>query len=392
MAVQWHTIANRYVAEFGAEPIFVRAPGRINLIGEHTDYNDGFVMPAAVNQSILFAIGPSSNDDECTLISLDYDSVYKFRLSDLKRVSGNTWQNYILGVIVEIQKTGRKLSGFNFVFGGDIPKGAGMSSSAALECGCCFALSELNHLQMNTLEMIKLSQMAEHNYVGVKCGIMDQFASMMGKRGSALLLDCKSMEFNYVPVPQEDFSIVLCNSNVEHNLANSEYNVRRSQCEEGLALIQAEFNEIKSLRDATHGQLIKVKYKMDPTIYSRCKYVIDENKRVHDFADALDNGDLDKMRNILRQAQHGMKLEYEITCPEIDFMADFANSYTGVIGSRMMGGGFGGCTINLVHKNVIAEFINDVQASYYDRFKIAATPIRIELENGVSLISKEIIG
>lgn len=388
MADRQSTVIKRFKDEFGSDPIVVRAPGRINLIGEHTDYNEGFVMPAAVGQSIWFAIDRSASADRCTLISLDYNSVYHFRLSELKPLPGGTWHNYLLGVISEIQKTGRKVSGFNLVFSGDIPRGAGMSSSAALECGGCFALNELFDLQMTSIEMIKISQMAEHNYVGVKCGIMDQFASMMGKEGAALLLDCRSLDFNYVPVLQEAYSIVLCNSNVEHNLANSEYNIRRLQCEEGLKKLQFRFEWIKSLRDAKLSHLGEIKSEMDPTIYQRCKYVVEENQRVIAFADALGKNNLTDIGNILRRAQQGMKDEYEITCPEIDFLADFANSYEGVMGSRMMGGGFGGCTINFVRKDVVTQFINDVGEAYFNRFNLTASPILIELKDGVSRVNK----
>lgn len=387
MSTELISVAKRFITEFHSEPLLVRAPGRINLIGEHTDYNHGFALPAAIAHSIFFAIGKSENADHCTLVSIDFSESYTFKLSEIDWMPGNPWQNYVLGVVTEIQKSGKKVAGFNLVFGGNIPRGAGMSSSAALECGTCFALNELFGLQLEKLEMIKMSQLAEHNYVGVKCGIMDQLSSMMGKRGSALLLDCQTNDFDYVPVSLGEYSILLCNSNVEHTLVNSEYNVRRSQCEEGVSILQSRYSEIQSLREVTKAQLENVRELMDDTIYRRCKYVIDENTRVRDFVDALKQKEFSRIGNLLKDAQRGMRFEYEITCPEIDFMADFANNKTGVLGSRMMGGGFGGCTLNLIKKYEISQFVDNLNESYYHQFGIEVSPITIGIEEGVRLVN-----
>ena len=376
-----------YVHYFGVKPeIQVRAPGRINLIGEHTDYNNGFVLPAAVSQSIYFAIGKSKNPERGSLISLDYNQTFDFDIADLPKLPDHSWQNYILGVAAEIVKSGRKLEGFNIVFGGDIPQGSGMSSSAALECGTCFGLNELFALNIPKLEMVKMSQMAEHHHVGVQCGIMDQFASMMGKAGQAFRLDCQSLEFDYFPIDLKDYSLVLCNSNVEHNLATSEYNVRRQQCTEGVRILQKGYPEVESLRDATLTQLDAVKAAMPEVIYRRCKYIIEENQRVMAFSKALGAYDFSKAGDILKQAQEGMRNDYEITCPEIDFMADFANARQDVAGARMMGGGFGGCTLNLLRKGAEEAFIEQLNDAYKKNFQKETTPIAIRIAEGVSSI------
>lgn len=373
---------------FDNKPEFkIRAPGRINLIGEHTDYNNGFVLPAAVSQSIYFAIGKSADPMVCTLISLDFNKKFQFKLDEMSPIEGGAWQNYIMGVVSEIQKTGKKIHGFNLVFAGNVPQGSGMSSSAALECGTCFALNELFVLNFTKLEMVKMSQKAEHNYAGVKCGIMDQFASMMGQSDQAMLLDCRSLEYSYFPIKLEDYSLLLCNSNVTHSLASSQYNVRRAQCEEGVAILQKNFLDIASLRDANMNQLNSVKNQMEELVYLRCKYIIEENIRVQIFTEALIENDLKKAGEVLKRAQHAMCHEYEITCPEIDFMADYANRHPDVLGARMMGGGFGGCTLNLIKSGMEDALIKQLNQAYSDRFSLEITPIKVEIAEGVSLIN-----
>ncbi|WP_258103308.1 galactokinase [Marinoscillum sp. MHG1-6] len=375
-------VKEAFQEHFGQEPVLFNSPGRINLIGEHTDYNAGFVLPASVGQGIYFAVSPSGSDTGCSLVSLDFDERYDFDLSELKPLSQNSWQNYILGVVAEIQKAGKRVQGFNMVFSGDVPRGSGMSSSAALECGTCYALNTIFSLGFERVDMVKMSQLAEHNYAGVKCGIMDQFASMMGKADQVLLLDCQSLDYQYYPLQLEDYSLLLCNSNVSHNLASSEYNVRREQCESGVAVLQTKYPEIAFLRDASLEQLEEVKGDMDEVVYRRCKYVIEENERVISFTQALSNGDLTGAGNLLKVAQEGMRYEYEVTCPEIDFMADFANSRTDVLGARMMGGGFGGCTLNLIKKGSEDQFVEELSEAYQQKFNMQMTPIQVQLEDG----------
>ncbi|MEQ9297824.1 MAG: galactokinase [Cyclobacteriaceae bacterium] len=377
-------VAEQFYKAFDAAPaLLVRAPGRINLIGEHTDYNEGFVLPAAVAQSIYFAIGKSENQERCSLIALDFDERYDFNLRELAPLPADSWQNYILGVVAEIQQSGRTLEGFNLVFAGDVPRGSGMSSSAALECGTCFGLNELFDLGIPKVEMVKLSQMAEHGYAGVKCGIMDQFASMMGQQDQALLLDCRSLEYSYFPIGLRDHKLILFNSNVTHSLASSEYNVRREQCEEGVSMLQQSFPEITSLRDATLKSLLAVKSKMDDLIFIRCKYVIEENERVDSFSRALSSNDLVKAGQILNQAHHAMRYEYEITCPEIDFIADYVTNRDEVLGARMVGGGFGGCVLTLIRNGTQDLLSEELNTAYKKKFDKSIKPIEVEISDGV---------
>jgi len=336
-------VEQEYIRKFEGQPILVKAPGRINLIGEHTDYNLGFVFPAAVAQSIYFAIGVSDKP-HCTAISLDQKERFNFRLEEVRPLNERSWKNYILGVVGEMQKAGNEVGNFNVVFAGDIPIGSGMSSSAALECGLGFGLNELFDLGISRVELAHIGQAAEHNFVGVKCGIMDQFASLMGKKDQAFILDCRSLDYEYFPLALDRYELLLINSNVQHSLADSEYNVRRQQCEEGVGIINKKYPKVLSLRDVKSHVLEEHKRLLDPVVYSRCRYILEENSRVKAMGEALKKSDFIAVGNILKDGQIGMKEDYEITCPEIDFLADFANDHPAVLGARMMGGGFGGCT------------------------------------------------
>lgn len=379
-------VKESFSALYGEAQIYVKAPGRINLIGEHTDYNEGFVMPAAVDQSICFAVRRSDNPSLCRITSLDEGETFESPIDEIKPMKKGAWQNYILGVIDEIRKTGRQINGFDMVFSGNIPQGAGMSSSAALECGTCFALNSLCELKLTNLEMIKISQRAEHHYAGVKCGIMDQFASMMGQAGQAILLDCRSLTYLYSPVSLNNYSLVLLNSNISHSLANSAYNRRHEECEEGTHELQKYFSEIDSLRDATMVHLEKAKANISDVVYRRCKYVIEENDRVTQFHAALTGNKSEVIGNLLKSAQLAMEREYEITCPEIDFLAGLANKTPGVLGARMMGGGFGGCTLNFVETKKAEKIVSSIREKYLEQFDLEVTVIPIRLSDGVGVI------
>lgn len=381
-------VLDTFQSAFKSEPLLVKAPGRINLIGEHTDYNNGFVLPAAVDQSIYLAIAKSGDADQCSLISLDMDERYDFKISEISPLPANSWQNYLVGVVAQVVGSGHQLQGFNVVFSGDVPRGSGMSSSAALECGTCFGLNELFDLKISKVDMVKLSQKAEHTYAGVMCGIMDQFASMMGQENHALLLDCQTLEYRLFPIVLEEYTLMLCNSNVQHNLASSEYNVRRKQCDEGVAILQKKYSDIASLRDITMEMLASCQSDLDEVVYKRCEYVVKENARVLEMTKMMESGDLSGLGEILTIAEEGMRHEYEITCPEIDFMADFANSREDVLGARMMGGGFGGCTINLVKKGCEDEFVKELGAAYQVKFQKEITPIQVKIADGVKLINQ----
>ncbi len=382
------SVDQAYQEIYGVSPkLTVRAPGRINLIGEHTDYNGGFVFPAAVGHEIQFAIGKSGSKEQCSLYALDLKARFDFNLSGMAPLPPNSWENYLVGVVSEIQATGRTVQGFNLVFTGNIPRGAGMSSSAAVECGTCFGLSELFELNIPKVEMAQIAQLAEHHYAGVMCGIMDQFSSVLGKADHAFRLDCESLDYDYFPLKLQDYSLVLCNSNVTHNLADSGYNERRQQCEEGVNILQQHIPGLTSLRHANLEQLHTLQSEFSEIVFRRCKYVLEENARVNAFAKALERGDIRHAGALMKQSQRGMQFEYEITCPEIDFMAEFANARPETIGARMTGGGFGGCTINLVEKGTEEKFITDLNQAYRDKFDQSITPIPINISEGVSRLS-----
>ncbi|MFT6856595.1 MAG: galactokinase [Cyclobacteriaceae bacterium] len=378
-------VKNTFFSKFGDEPILIKAPGRINLIGEHTDYNNGFVLPAATDQAIYLAVAKSKTN-ESTIVALDLEESYSFDIKDFGISKDHLWANYILGVIAEIHKGDYTLGNFNMVFSGDVPRGSGMSSSAALECGTCFSLNELFQLNMAKVDMVKMSQKAEHNYVGVMCGIMDQFASMMGKQDQAIMLDCKTLDFKYFPIKLENYIIVLCNSNVSHSLADSEYNTRRIQCEEGVTALRKAYIGVESLRDVTLQQLKEQQNNLTEVVFNRCKYIIEENMRVLSMTKAMENEQFDQVGDLLKTAHHAMQFEYEITCPEIDFIADFANKRDDVLGARMMGGGFGGCTINFVNIGSEDQFISELNEAYKATFSREITPIKVIISNGVSIV------
>ncbi len=378
-------LKQQFKSLYNNQPILVKAPGRINLIGEHTDYNEGFVLPAAVDHAIYFAVA-QNHSSYCKITSIDFNETFEFKIEELGTVKHDSWKSYIYGVVAELMALGKEVAGFDMAFTGQVPQGAGMSSSAALECGATFALNQLFSLGLEKIDMIKVSQRAEHNYAGVLCGIMDQYASVMGKKDHALMLDCKLLEHHYFHLDLKDHLFILFNSNVSHNLAGSEYNVRRKQCEDGVAVIGQRYESVKSLRDVTMPMLEEVRPGLSEVVFNRCKYILEENERVHALAQALNDGDMASAGNILQEAQQGMADAYEITCPEIDYMADFANNHSGVAGSRMMGGGFGGCTINLVRKDAVEEVTALLSDAYTRKFKLKITPINITIADGVQAI------
>jgi len=379
-------VSIKFFHHFEKKPTFiVRSPGRINLIGEHTDYNNGFVLPAAINLGISIAIAP--NDTEtCHIYSIDYEETCSFSLKDLKPTQEQGWANYIMGVVDEFQKAGKKLKGFDCAFGGDIPIGSGLSSSAALECGIGYALDQLFELQLERWDLIKMAQKAEHNFAGVQCGIMDQFAVIQGKKDHFIRLDCYSLEFEYFPFKDSQFSIVLCNSMVKHALVDSEYNNRRQECESGVKVLKSRWPFIDSLRDASMDELEQVRTELDPIIYNRCKYVLEENERVLQAGNDLHHNDLPAVGEKLYQSHQGLSELYEVSCEELDFLVQFTKDIPEVLGSRMMGGGFGGCTINLVENNFVDKFEGLVKSAYREKFNLELETYRISIEDGVGKV------
>ncbi len=382
-----HQVNNTFKTKFSNPQVSVFSPGRLNFIGEHTDYNLGFVLPAAIDKGIAVAVGAHA-EGKTRIYAVDMDELLELDINQPLEKSDFGWANYVLGVVDQLQKAGSRLTNFNCAFGGDIPIGSGLSSSAALENGIGFALNELFGLGFDRMQLLHLSQLAEHEFVGVKCGIMDQFSSMMGKKDQAMKLDCRSLDYGFYPVDFGDYQIVLLNSNVEHNLAASEYNVRRAQCEEGVRVMKQKFPKIKSLRDVEMSMLNTCKEGLSEVVYRRCKYIIKENQRVNAFVSALEEKDFTSCGQILFTAHEAMRTAYEITCPEIDTLVDLAKQQPGILGSRMMGGGFGGCTLNLVHKKNIDSFLDEMRRGYKAKTGIELSPYRIAVGDGVHKISR----
>lgn len=378
-------VAVKFRERFSAEPLLVRAPGRINLIGEHTDYNDGFVMPAAIDYGTYFALAPAT-DGVTEIFSLKFNETFGLDLDgEITPVKNPSWVNYLLGVIHQLKQHGR-LKPFKCVFGGNIPIGSGLSSSASVECGFAFALNELNKLNIDRQKLVLMAQWSEHNFVGVKCGIMDQFASMMSKKDHVILLDCRSLAYSYSPFQLSEHSLVLCDTRVKHALVDSDYNTRRQECEWGVARLQKHYPEVRSLRDVDEQMLRKHEGEFEGKEFNRCLYVVQEIARVQSANHDLKNNDLTAFGKKMFETHRGLSELYQVSCEELDFFVDIAQKYTGVIGARMMGGGFGGCTINLVQTEAIDEFITALTKSYQSSFGKEAGIYRVTLENGVSIV------
>ncbi len=377
-------VRNKFIELFKEEPLLVRSPGRVNLIGEHTDYNMGFVLPAAIDKAIYFAISPRS-DGVCKLFAVDMNDSYEFSVSELKK-SGKQWPEYLIGVLDQLKKLGKNIEGFNCVFGGDIPLGAGLSSSAALEAGLAFSLNHLFNLGIDKLSLVKLAQKSENEFVGVNCGIMDQYINIFGAAKKVLKIDCRSLEYEYHPFTNDDLRIVLCNTMVTHSLASSEYNTRRAQCEAGVKILQQKYPSIKSLRDASMQALDESKADMDVVTYKRCKYVIEENERVTTACADLEKNDFVSFGCRMYQSHNGLSREYEVSCKELDFLVEQTENMDSVLGSRMMGGGFGGCTINLVKNDFVGEFKNRIQSSYKEKFGKDPLVYICKIEEGTHII------
>lgn len=372
-------------AALSADVITVRSPGRINLIGEHTDYNNGFVLPAAIDKEVQIAV-TKRKDTVIKLISIDFDEQYEVRLEDIKPLQ-HRWPNYILGVVDQLIKRRYFVGGFNAVIQGDIPIGAGMSSSAAIECATALALEKLFELTLSPLDRVLIAQAGEHTFPGVLCGIMDQFASTFGKKEHAIKLDCKTLKYEYIPLNLQGYKIILFNTNVKHNLASSEYNVRRSQCEEGVSLIRKHLPEVESLRDVTSEMLMQ--YVSDPLIRMRCRYVVEENNRLLAGCEDLQKGDLKAFGNKMFLTHEGLSAAYEVSCPELDFLVDAVKKNEAVLGARMMGGGFGGCTINIIRDVAVAELTASLSNDYEKAMGRKLTTYIAETRDGASLVDNK---
>ena len=373
-------VTSLFKARFNSEPLIVFSPGRINLIGEHTDYNDGFVFPAAIDKGIALAI-QKSDSHVSEVSAFDKDETYAFSLDAIEPLENGDWRNYILGVVAELQLLGKTFGNFKAGFAGNIPGGAGMSSSAALENSFVYGLNTLFDLGLSKHEMILVSQKAEHNYAGVKCGIMDQYASMFGIENSALLLDCRTITSQPYQIDFKDYELMLINTNVKHDLSETAYNDRREVCEKVSKLLN-----VVALRDVAILHLNSIKDELSEGDFQKALYVIEENNRVMQFAAAIENNDLETLGDLLFESHEGLRKKYEVSCAELDFLVEKAHESSSVIGARMMGGGFGGCTINLILKNNVSTFKEYVSNRFKDEFGRACTIYKVKLSQGTHIV------
>jgi len=383
------TLTHKFVEVYGVPPrTTVRAPGRVNLIGEHTDYNDGYVLPIAIDREVLIAASPSRESAVC-LYSMNFDRVSAFSLGNIARDRVNTWSNYPRGVVYMLQKRGFTVKGANLAIQGDIPLAAGLSSSGALEVASAMVFQTLNKLEMSGPEMAQLCQAAENEFVGVNCGIMDQFISRLGVKNHALFVDCRTLEYEAVAIHGHDVRFIVADTLKKRGLVDSEYNMRREQCEEAVSLLKTYLPNITALRDLTIPDLKRYGDRLPPTIRRRAKHVVTENDRVLKSVKALRDGDLDLFGKLMNQSHESLRDLYEVSCRELDVMAEAAWRIPGVYGSRMTGAGFGGCTVSVVANEAVEEFLERVPAEYKARIGVTPTVYVCTPENGAEVLLSE---
>lgn len=372
-------LKNRFEERFKKMPLAFQAPGRINLIGEHTDYNDGFVLPAAIDKSVKLLIA-LNNTDSCNVIAQDEETEVSFSVNDLK--PSNDWSTYVKGVLYGFQQLNCKPQGFDAIFSSDIPIGAGLSSSAALSCSFAFAINDLFNFGLEKLQLAKIAQQAEHNFAGVMCGIMDQYASLFGKKDSVLLLDCRSLTHQYFPIALKDHSLLLVDSKVKHSLASTAYNKRRASCEEAVRIIQQDNTQIKSLRHVDKALLKSYQQKIPTESYQRSSFIVGEIERTQQAAALLQENNLKAFGTCMYETHEGLSKVYEVSCDELDVLVDIAMQHE-VTGARMMGGGFGGCTINMIANDKIEKFKEAVLKIYKNKFNVTPAFYQVSIEDGV---------
>lgn len=363
----------------------IRACGRINIIGEHTDYNMGYVLPAAIDKFIFFAGAPNGLD-HCRVYAADIDEYDTIPLIGAFQKSSKLWINYLTGILDQYRQQGVDLAGLDVVFGGNLPLGSGMSSSAALETGFATLVKTAFEVEIEKPEIARLAQRSSHQFVGVPCGIMDQFASLMGREKQLVLLDCRSLEYEYIPCDLGKYEIVLINSKVSHDLSESAYEARVEECAQGVKLLQEFYPGILSLRDVSKEQVLKHEQALGPLVFKRCLYVTSENERLQEVCQALRAGQVEKVGPLLFETHLGLRDLYEVSCKEVDFLVAFAEQHPAVIGSRIMGGGFGGCSINLVDRSRSEEFISAIKAAYLKLYATEAEAYQVDIVDGTDLV------
>ncbi len=373
-------LTHHFTRLFSSHPRVFRAPGRVNLIGEHTDYNDGFVMPAAVGFSTYVAIAPRP-DRKLVIHSEEFPGHFEFDLDHLPQQRAGSWCDYVVGVAVVLRQHGHNLAGANLLVHGEVPIGAGLSSSAAIEVATALALISLTDTKLSLPEVAKLCREAENNFVGARVGIMDQFVSCLAQSGHAILLDCRSLEFKAVPIPA-NLKLVVCNTMVKHDLATGAYNTRRAECEEGVQYFAKWDPKIRALRDVSINLLHQHAADLPATILKRCSHVIHENQRTLDAARCLENGDVAGLKNLMRESHRSLRDLYEVSCPELDIMVESAEDLPGFCGGRMTGGGFGGCTVNLVREESASEFAARISERFLSATKINPNVYICSAEDG----------
>ncbi len=351
-----------FAGSFGVRPTIFSAPGRVNLIGEHTDYNDGFVMPCAIGLRTRVSISPRLQR-KLLIRSQEFPQFFEFDLDHLPQHATGAWSDYVLGIAVALEQAGHTLQGANLLVQSEVPIGAGLSSSAAIEVASALALISLNGAVLPLPEVAKLCQRTENAFIGARVGIMDQFVSCLGRAGHALLLDCRSLEFEFIPIPDR-VRLVVCNTMVKHQHASGEYNRRREECEEGVRIMAKWYPNIRALRDVSFDQLIEHSKDLPDTIYKRCRHVVEENERVRDGANLLRAGDLNGFGERMRESHRSLRDLYEVSCRELDIMVEAAEGLPGYYGGRMTGGGFGGSTINLVEATDAESFGDQISSRY----------------------------
>ncbi|MCX7920325.1 MAG: galactokinase [bacterium] len=385
------TLTSQFKVQFGSldNLICIRSPGRVNLIGEHTDYNDGFVLPIAIDRAIYILAQPRS-DNKVNLYSMNYLESAEFTLETISPTSPASWVNYPKGVLSLLFARRLVNHGFNALIYGDIPVGAGLSSSAALELAIAYTVQELSGCTLAPLDMIKLCQQAENEFVGVQCGIMDQFIIRLAKEHTALFIDCRTLHYEYIPIPNNNIRVVICDSGVKRGLINSEYNLRQEQCKQGVSLLKSYFPNILALRDVCWTDFINVQNNLPELVRKRARHVISENQRVLDAVKVLQENNIPAFGQLMNESHKSLKHDYEVSCPELDILVSLAQQFDGCFGSRMTGAGFGGCTVSIVHSEVVERFIDYIQAEYQKATKIKPEIYLTSASSGVSRLFLEI--